>query len=107
MEVRGGNARFLDEHDRVLFQYSYQAGADPQRPALEERLKGPSAPLLEQIQPESDAVHLDQRAGTLPADHRSNQAVPSGTPQKAAPTKSSEQYYKGLTVRCTRRLLLT
>src|SRR5580658_7063232 len=95
------NARLLDEPDRMLFQHSHQAGADPQRAALQERPEGASAPLLEQIQPESAAVHLDKGAGTFPANHRNNQAVPSGPSEETAPKKGARKYYKGLTVRCT------
>src|SRR5712692_5150903 len=74
----------------------------PQRPAFKERLKGVSAAILEEVQPASHAVHLDQRAGTLPAHHRSDQGVPSHPSQETEATESQRQYYEGLTGRCTR-----
>src|ERR1700736_5825329 len=78
-----GHARLLDEHDRMLFQYSHPAGADTERPAFEEGSQGVSASLPEQVQRESQAVHLDQRARQIAANHRSDPTV-SGHPSQTA-----------------------
>src|ERR1700730_3304745 len=86
----------------MLFQHSHQAGTDAERATFQERLEGLSASILKEVQPESNTVHLDQGAGTLPAHHPSNQGVPSGPSKEAQATEDPAQYYKGLTGRCTR-----
>ena len=53
-----------------------------------------SASILEEVQPESDAVYLDQGSGTLPAHHRSNQGVPSSPSKEAEATENLSTYYK-------------
>src|SRR5271167_1526694 len=90
----------------MLFQHPHQAGTDPKRPAFEEGLEGLSASILEEVQPESNAVYLDQGAGTLPAHHRSNQGVPSSPSKEAEAAENLSTYYNELTVRCTRCLVL-
>src|SRR5512139_1108431 len=87
----------------MLFQHSSQTGTGTKRAALEERLEGFAAPILEEVQPKSDTIHLDQRARALPAHHRSNQAVPSRQPQAAQAAETQDKYYKDLTGRCTSR----
>src|ERR1700694_30297 len=81
------DARLLDEHDRVLPQHSHTAGTYPKRPTFQERPEGFSGSISEEIQRESDAVHLDQGAGTLPAHHRSHKGVPSSPPEAAKTTE--------------------
>src|SRR5580693_10816757 len=85
----------------MLLQHPHQAGVDPERATFQERLEGFSTSIPKQVQPESDAVHLDQGTGTLPAHHRSDQRIPSVPPKEAQATEVFSQYYKGLTGRCT------
>src|SRR5580658_1423761 len=85
----------------MLFQYPDPPSTDPGCPSFPERSEGLFAPLSEAIQPGPNALHLDQRAGTFPAHHRSNQAVPSSSSQAAKAEEGESRYYKELTVRCT------
>src|SRR5580692_13133599 len=85
----------------MLLQHPHQAGVDPERATFQERLEGFSTSIPKEVQPESDAVHLDQGTGTLPAHHRSDQRIPSVPPKEAQATEVFSQYYKGLTGRCT------
>ena len=50
----------MDEYDRMLFQYSDQAGLDAERTTFQERLEGFAASILEEVQSKSDFLHLDQ-----------------------------------------------
>src|SRR2546423_13805927 len=86
------DACLLDEHDRVLFQHSHAAGTHTQCATLQEGLEGLSPSISEEIQRESYPVYLDQRAGTLPAHYRSNQAVP-GRPSQATKTTEGQSQY--------------
>src|SRR5580658_10605792 len=88
----------------MLFQYPDPPSTDPGCPSFPERSEGLFAPLSEAIQPGPNALHLDQRAGTFPAHHRSNQAVPSSSSLAAKAEEGESRYYKELTVRCTRAL---
>src|SRR5580658_2809565 len=89
----------------MLFQYPDPPSTDPGCPSFPERSEGLFAPLSEAIQPGPNALHLDQRAGTFPAHHRSNQAVPSSSSQAAKAEEGESRYYKELTVRCTSKPL--
>src|SRR5580658_10123107 len=91
----------------MLFQYPDPPSTDPGCPSFPERSEGLFAPLSEAIQPGPNALHLDQRAGTFPAHHRSNQAVPSSSSQAAKAEEGESRYYKELTVRCTSLLGVT
>src|SRR5947207_15573439 len=75
------DTRLLDEHDRMLFQYSHPAGADAERTPFEKGSEGFSAPIPEAVQRESHALHLDQRARAPTAHHRSDPGISSSTPQ--------------------------
>src|SRR5664280_3605512 len=96
------NSCLLDEHDRMLFQHSHPTGTDAERTTLQEGVEGFSAAISKAIQPQSHALHLDQRAGTLPTHHRSNERVPGSSSQATKAAEDQPKYYKELTVRCTR-----
>src|ERR1035437_2383554 len=95
------NSCLLDEHDRMLFQHSHPTGTDAERTTLQEGVEGFSAAISKAIQPQSHALHLDQRAGTLPTHHRSNERVPGSSSQATKAAEDQPKYYKELTVRCT------
>src|ERR1035437_4566473 len=95
------NSCLLDEHDRMLFQHSHPTGTDAERTTLQEGVEGFSAAISKAIQPQSHALHLDQRAGTLPTHHRSNERVPGSSSQATKAAEDQPTYYKELTVRCT------
>src|ERR1035441_5770608 len=95
------NSCLLDEHDRMLFQHSHPTGTDAERTTLQEGVEGFSAAISKAIQPQSHALHLDQRAGTLPTHHRSNARVPGSSSQATKAAEDQPKYYKELTVRCT------
>src|ERR1035441_7592908 len=95
------NSCLLDEHDRMLFQHSHPTGTDAERTTLQEGVEGFSAAISKAIQPQSHALHLDQRAGTLPTHHRSNERVPGSSSQATKAAEDPPKYYKELTVRCT------
>src|ERR1035437_6686540 len=95
------NSCLLDEHDRMLFQHSHPTGTDAERTTLQEGVEGFSAAISKAIQPQSHALHLDQRAGTLPTHHRSNERVPGSSSQATKASEDQPKYYKELTVRCT------
>src|SRR5664280_1607299 len=95
------NSCLLDEHDRMLFQHSHPTGTDAERTTLQEGVEGFSAAISKAIQPQSHAIHLDQRAGTLPTHHRSNERVPGSSSQATKAAEDQPIYYKELTVRCT------
>src|ERR1035437_7868437 len=97
------NSCLLDEHDRMLFQHSHPTGTDAERTTLQEGVEGFSAAISKAIQPQSHALHLDQRAGTLPTHHRSNERVPGSSSQATKAAEDQPKYYKELTVRCTRK----
>src|ERR1035437_624832 len=97
------NSCLLDEHDRMLFQHSHPTGTDAERTTLQEGVEGFSAAISKAIQPQSHALHLDQRAGTLPTHHRSNERVPGSSSQATKAGEDQPKYYKELTVRCTSR----
>src|SRR5664280_2017896 len=97
------NSCLLDEHDRMLFQHSHPTGTDAERTTLQEGVEGFSAAISKAIQPQSHALHLDQRAGTLPTHHRSNERVPGSSSQATKAAEDQPNYYKELTVRCTRQ----
>src|ERR1035438_9614744 len=84
------NSCLLDEHDRMLFQHSHPTGTDAERTTLQEGVEGFSAAISKAIQPQSHALHLDQRAGTLPTHHRSNERVPGSSFQA---TKAAEDVW--------------
>src|SRR5665647_1219124 len=95
------NSCLLDEPDRMLFQHSHPTGTDAERTTLQEGVEGFSAAISKAIQPQSHALHLDQRAGTLPTHHRSNERVPGSSSQATKAAEDQPKYYKELTVRCT------
>src|SRR5664280_891465 len=95
------NSCLLDEPDRMLFQHSHPTGTDAERTTLQEGVEGFSAAISKAIQPQSHALHLDQRAGTLPTHHRSNARVPGSSSQATKAAEDQPIYYKELTVRCT------
>src|ERR1039457_7122058 len=95
------NSCLLDEPDRMLFQHSYPTGTDAERTTLQEGVEGFSAAISKAIQPQSHALHLDQRAGTLPTHQRSNERVPGSSSQATKAAEDQPKYYKELTVRCT------
>src|SRR5664279_6349237 len=95
------NSCLLDEHDRMLFQHSHPTGTDAERTTLQEGVEGFSAAISKAIQPQSHALHLDQRAGTLPTHHRSNERVPGSSSQATKAAEDQPKYYKELTVRCS------
>src|ERR1035441_8844165 len=95
------NSCLLDEPDRMLFQHSHPTGTDAERTTLQEGVEGFSAAISKEIQPQSHALHLDQRAGTLPTHHRSNERVPGSSSQATKAAEGQWKYYKELTVRCT------
>src|ERR1017187_576780 len=95
------NSCLLDEPDRMLFQHSHPTGTDAERTTLQEGVEGFSAAISKAIQPQSHALHLDQRAGTLPTHHRSNERVPGSSSQATKAAEDPPKYYKELTVRCT------
>src|SRR5664280_2808982 len=99
------NSCLLDEPDRMLFQHSHPTGTDAERTTLQEGVEGFSAAISKAIQPQSHALHLDQRAGTLPTHHRSNERVPGSSSQATKAAEDQPKYYKELTVRCTRLLI--
>src|SRR5664280_1318117 len=95
------NSCLLDEPDRILFQHSHPTGTDAERTTLQEGVEGFSAAISKEIQPQSHALHLDQRAGILPTHHRSNARVPGSSSQATKAAEDQPKYYKELTVRCT------
>src|SRR5664280_41887 len=95
------NSCRLDEHDRMLFQHSHPTGTDAEHTTLQEGVEGFSAAISKAIQPQSHALHLDQRAGTLPTHHRSNERVPGSSSLATKAAEDQPKYYKELTVRCT------
>src|SRR5664280_2919258 len=95
------NSCLLDEPDRMLFQHSHPTGTDAERTTLQEGVEGFSAAISKAIQPQSHALHLDQRAETLPTHHRSNARVPGSSSQATKAAEDQPKYYKELTVRCT------
>src|ERR1035437_1091564 len=94
------NSCLLDEHDRMLFQHSHPTGTSAKRTTVQEGVKGFSAAISKAIQPQSHALHLDQRAGILPTHHRSNERVPGSSSQATKAAEDQPKYYKELTVRC-------
>src|SRR5271156_763239 len=84
------HAPLLDEHDRMFFQPSHPAGTDAERATFQERPEGFSASLFEKVQRESHAVHLDQRAGSIATNHRSDERVPGRSSQTAQTAQGHE-----------------
>jgi len=81
--------------------HPHPAGPHAERATVQEGLEGLAASIPQDIQRASYAVHLDQRAGTLPAHHRSRQALPGNPSQATTTTEGQSRYYEELTGRCT------
>src|SRR5262249_24884200 len=82
-----GHTCLLDEHDRMFFQHSHSTDVDAERTSHEEGPQGVPASLYEKIQRKSEALHLDQRAGSTATNHRSDERIPGDPPQAAETAK--------------------